>query len=186
MATKTEIELKRLNLALKLAALGARPPVICAITNISRTRAIEIYEECTGMKTPKGRLLPENIDWALKSKQMNLQCSFIVAYYYRAISLGIEPAIALIKSYEAHFSHFPDTQQSVSFDRAWQVVQSIESHGSHTTTSCKHCHSTYIMSKFDLKDDERHCPVCHVRKKTPVIHQVDTAEVLPMRVAFGL
>jgi len=162
--SEIELELHHFRLAIELAMRGARPHVICALTNLKHDRVVTIYEDINGQKPKQGRT-PEQLDSFIRSKPINLACSFFAVKFLQGIQLGIEQASSIMIAYDATADVFnTNGKPLIPFDRAWNIVQSLSYLKSHHLTRCGFCHSKYLMQTATLKNDMKQCPACSLIK----------------------
>ncbi|MGA7180198.1 MAG: flagellar transcriptional regulator FlhC [Thiobacillaceae bacterium] len=154
-------EVKETQLAIELIKVGARLQVLESETSLSRERLLKLYKEVKGVSPPKG-MLPFSADWFL-TWMPNVHASLFINIY-RTISKhtdceGIE---AVLKSYRLYqeFLVGSQTDEVLSFTRAWTLVRFFESRMLQTTECCK-CGGHFVVHPNDLHDNYE-CGLCHM------------------------
>lgn len=164
-------EIRQLTDSLQLAELGARPPVISALTGINRAKAIQIFREVHGA-VPKGSL-HVTADWIFKSKRQNLICTQFFLSYQTHFENGVGHIAAFIQAYK----QLPAKDQ-LSIDHAWVVIQEHDLQEI-KLVNCRVCHAAYLIHTLDLQIDHK-CPHCSGKGISPLnnmsgLHQIALA-----------
>lgn len=151
--------------AIKLCALGARPPLIELMTGMNRKRAIKLFQEINGFPAPRGRQAGI-AEWFFNGHETNIQCTYFIVQYKKTVQHGIDPNTAIIAAYESYLAvcNACSALPKLSIDRAYQVVRNIEFENEYNITGCEHCSCHYLLHRFALKTDAN-CPVCYLTNK---------------------
>lgn len=144
-------EIRQLTDSLQLAELGARPPVISALTGIHRAKAIQIFREVHGF-VPKGSL-HVTADWIFKSRRQNLVCTHYLIRYQEHLESGNDHITAFIRAYSEL-----EAKPQLSIDHAWVVIQEHDLKDI-KLVNCRVCHAQYLLHNLDLQVDHK-CPLC--------------------------
>ncbi len=144
-------EIRQLTDSLQLAELGARPPVISALTGIHRAKAIQIFREVHGV-VPKGSL-HVTADWIFKSRRQNLVCTQFLIRYQGHLENGDGHIAAFIRAYQEL-----EAKAQLSIDHAWVVIQEHDLKEI-KLVKCRVCYTQYLLHNLDLQIDHK-CPQC--------------------------
>lgn len=144
-------EIRQLTDSLQLAELGARPPVISALTGINRAKAIQLFREVHGA-VPKGSL-HVTADWIFKSRRQNLVCTRFLIRYQGHLERGDGHIAAFIRAYQEI-----EAKAQLSIDHAWVVIQEHDLKEV-KLVNCRVCHTQYLLHSLDLQIDHK-CPHC--------------------------
>ncbi len=162
---KTIDLIKQLAYSLKLAQLGARPPVITSLTGLKTQQAIKIYREVHG-GVPKGPL-HHTVDWIFRSRKKNRICTELLQAYLQAREAKENHIQALIVAYESIAAN-----GDISFDQAWQIARETLA-GTINLVQCGCCDNGYLIHWLELQND-LHCPWCSGNSK-----EVSTQSSIP-------
>jgi flagellar transcriptional activator FlhC len=156
------VEQNAINTAIKLMHLGARVPVILALTSLGHDKAHRLFFEVTG-KTPKRGQLPHQPKWYMSSVN-NIHSSFFLSVFNNLRRSRHQTFNdALISAYRIYVTHFKARPALMSFDRAWWLIQLVQI-AELKTIPCTQCKGHFIVYTGELYKNYL-CPICKLARK---------------------
>ncbi len=152
------------NRAVKLAKLGARPPIIRDLCKtIGIQESLRIYTEAVGSSPPPGPL-PSRHETLFETQRLRWQGSVLAVAFRR-----LEPAVprfadGYVAAYEHAQAVFQEEEFLYTFDRAWLLIRRTAM-GHIKLLTCSVCGSEYVHNAAELVNHTRNCPVCVVLRR---------------------
>lgn len=161
-------------LAEKLIRLGARPPIVAQLCQLSRKQCIAFFKSVKG-SPPKQGMLPHDHQWVIRSTFNNIHASLFLGILDdigRRLLIPHSSANALVDAYSIYQSVAskilakpeeisPAAQQfTLDINRAWSLIIMF-SVGDLAFNVCSHCRARYVgMIHPDATFSQ--CPICDV------------------------
>ena len=154
---------KVLDTAVQLIRLGARPPVVDALTSIGQEKAVRLYREILGKAPPKGQL-PSLGRWYIRSVNSGHSAYFLHVYEDIVAKSGCSVVDGLISAYRIYLSYpWNDGSEGLSFDRAWWLVRLFQIDGL-VKVRCVTC-NCYSVTEANEARSRYICYFCRSRQK---------------------
>ncbi|WP_165786312.1 FlhC family transcriptional regulator [Methylomonas sp. Kb3] len=163
-------------LAEKLILLGARPPIVSQLCQLSRQQSIDIFKSLTGCR-PKQGMLPHDLQWVIRSTSNNIHASLFLGILddaRRRLSIQYSSAQVLVDVYSIYKNVAskiltepkkisPAAQQfTLDVNRAWFLISMLVA-GNLIFTVCTCCRTRYL-STIHPDATFSQCPICNVWK----------------------
>lgn len=140
-----------------LCRLGARPPVIRALTGWEGEALVaRMFQEINGRRPPRGQL-PRDHRQYLATPALRLQASVLAALAGAARHAGLDACEALLAAYRMYV-HLFGPRARVGVDRAWHLLQCLQE-GRLRQVRCADCGGALVAAaEVDVVAPE--CPLC--------------------------
>jgi hypothetical protein len=159
-AIDVTVRIKQLQDAIELIKLGARGPVVAALTGLQGEDLFKVYENITGSRPPRGQL-PADENWFTHRGPFNaLHSAVFWAIYFKVLRATSDPCTGMISAYRIYQGRFVGDVR-LTFDRAWCLTRLMAAR-TLTTVNCDCCGSAYVVHRFDLVDHAANCPMCRI------------------------
>ena len=162
-------------LAERLIQLGARPPIVRQLCQLTQKQSIEFFKAIQG-QSPKQGMLPHDHQWAIRSAVNNIHASLFLSMIEdirNRLSTPNLNAALLVVTYEIYsnvvsriladrqFIQSNASQQNpLDINRAWYLI-TLLSAGDLVFMLCGRCHARYLgMIHPDAAFSQ--CPICDV------------------------
>ncbi|OAI09321.1 FlhC family transcriptional regulator [Methylomonas methanica] len=162
-------------LAERLIQLGARPPIVNQLCQLTRNQSIGFFKTVQG-QSPKQGMLPHDHQWPIRSAHNNIHASLFLSMIedirHRLSTPNLNAAL-LVASYEIYSnaaSRILATRQRIQprssldypldINRAWYLI-SLLSAGDLVFILCGRCHASY-MGMIHPDASFSQCPICDV------------------------
>ena len=174
-------EKQQFELALRMIQHEARTRTIRECTGLSDDRIRKVYTtyfrdagDC-GVKRRRGKS-PRQITLFVKTPQNQLEATTLIALYCASLLLRVDagnnvhscwprPDVEfghrVCRAYETYLLLHPEP--SLSFEWAWNLLQSISRNDELYLAACRSCRSRYVQDAYAL--DRRICPSCEIADK---------------------
>jgi len=159
----------------QLIRLGARPPIVSTLCNLSRKLVIRIYKNIH-QQAPKQGMLPYDTSWIVRSTANNIHASIFLGIRHDLSILSSPADLStriFITAYElygrviaktppVHNKTYQDGSQSIPLDinRAWFLSRQLDTSDIQFKT-CYRCQVRYLGIK-NLPTPFYQCPICDV------------------------
>ncbi len=159
----------------KLIQLGARPPIVSRLCNLSRKQSIRFYKTIQG-KPPKRGMLPYDHNWIARSAINNIHASLFLGIAQdlrRQLSVGDLNAQLFIATYDLYIKVIAKTETRqkstkptsprlfpLDINRAWHLIGQFSA-GDLFLNICSHCQARYL-GLMNSEATFNQCPVCDV------------------------
>lgn len=171
-------ERRQFELALRMIRHEARTRTIRECTGLSDDRIRKLYtryfrnSDASGIKRRRGKS-PRQITRFVKNSQNQIQATTLVALFCAGLLVRIDqehsvhpcwprPDVEfghrLCRAYETYLLLHKDPQ--LSFEWAWNLLQSISHNDELYLASCKICKALYVQDAYAL--DHGTCPACQI------------------------
>ena len=163
-----------LALAKQLIQLGARPPIVSQLCQLSRKQSIDFYKSVKGYP-PKQGMLPHDHQWVIRSASNNIHASLFLGILddiRRRLSIQHASAKILVDAYSIYRNVAskilakrrgisPATQQlTLDINRAWSLITLLLA-GHLIFNTCSRCGTRYL-SMIHPDATFSQCPICNV------------------------
>lgn len=166
----TEAEHLQIAIAIRAVKLGARPPVVTALSNLPAVKARKIYKDVTGREPIKGQM-PSDPSYYTSDVDRHFQSAWLAQFYTQLAEAGdkhheqVECMFITYEHYQKEFPNGPDGLPVISFDRYYLLIRCVLS-GVIAMNNCKECQCVKLSVKeWDPKRTVR-CPMCHFTSAT--------------------
>jgi flagellar transcriptional activator FlhC len=139
--------------AVQLVRLGARAPLVCQLTGLTKKVVSRLYPLLTGIPSPSGQV-PFTDTWYLKSNQRLLQANVVWRLFQHLEQSGRSTANVLIHVYQTYLQI--TTTPSLSITRAFFVLRLLTMNAWYQQT-CGYCSMLYVGPPGN---SESICPAC--------------------------
>lgn len=174
-------ERSQFELALRMIGHEARTGTIRQCTGLSDDRIRKLYGTyfrntgATGVRRHRGKS-PRQVMRYVKNAQNQLEATTLVALFLSGLLLrldderrvhacwprpDVEYGHRVCRAYEIYRLLHPDAR--LSFEWAWNLLQSMSKNDELYLAICRVCHSSYVQDAYAL--DRRICPSCGISGK---------------------
>jgi flagellar transcriptional activator FlhC len=162
-------------LAERLIQLGARPPIVRQLCQLTRKQSIDLFKAIQG-QSPKQGMLPHDHQWAIRSAFNNIHAALFLSMVEdirQRLCIPKSNATLLVAAFEIYrkvasriladpqsIQSHSKQQWPLDINRAWYLF-SLLSAGDLVFMLCGHCHARYLgMIHPDAAFSQ--CPICDV------------------------
>lgn len=158
-------EQKIISMAARLIGLGARGPVVEALTQLGHEKTRRLYREITGGSPARGQL-PSMPKWYLRASN-SAHSGYFFHVFREIMQRGGKSAStpeALIAAYNLYRSQiWPKSAESLSFDRAWWLVRLMQI-DSLKQIACSICGAPSVVESSEIHD-KHVCYFCKLKQR---------------------
>lgn len=148
--------------AISLAAAGAKPRVISALTRIKLSSASKIFAKVQGHSASPGQYADSFLRF-VRTRHQHFHANYLYNIFSDLKQLGLSDAQVLLQANASYRDQFAGVGRTFDINEQfclWTLLRNPDL----TQSTCRDCGTRYFLAPFELAEDSATCPFCRMSK----------------------